>query len=104
MSAAYDTTAVGLTAITYLLAANPEWAEKVAQEVRDTFKSEDEIIGLNTLEMPLLNATLSEGLRLLPPAGSAMPRVVPAPGEEVFGHFMPGGVCFPSSQLGSLHK
>nr|WKY18102.1 cytochrome P450 monooxygenase [Colletotrichum cereale] len=91
MSAAYDTTAVGLTTATYLLAKHPEWAQKVADEVRAAFKSEHDIVGLATLELKCLNAAIDEGLRLLPPAGSAMPRVVPPPGEYVFGEYMPGG-------------
>ncbi|KAF4960705.1 hypothetical protein FGADI_784 [Fusarium gaditjirri] len=91
MSAAYDTTAVGLTTATYLLAKHPEWAQKVADEVRNAFPSEHDIVGLSTLNLKCLNACIDEGLRLLPPAGSAMPRVVPDPGETVFGEFMPGG-------------
>ncbi|KAK8130574.1 cytochrome P450 [Apiospora kogelbergensis] len=91
MSAAYDTTAVGLTTATYLLAKHPAWAQKVADEMRSEFASEHDIVGLTTLELKCLNAAIDEALRLLPPAGSAMPRVVPAPGEDVFGEFMPGG-------------
>ncbi|EFQ25310.1 cytochrome P450 [Colletotrichum graminicola] len=91
MSAAYDTTAVGLTTATYLLAKHPEWAQKVADEMRAAFASDNDIVGLATLELKVLNAAIDEALRLLPPAGSAMPRVVPAPGENVFGEFMPGG-------------
>lgn len=91
MSAGYDTTAVALGVAAFLLATNREWAKTVLEEIEAAYTSKEDITGLTTLELPRLNATLDEALRLLPPAGSAMPRIVPAPGEQVFGEFMPGG-------------
>lgn len=91
MSAGYDTTAVALAVSAFLLATHPAWAQRVLEELQGAYNSKDEIIGLTTLELKCLNATLDEAMRLLPPAGSAMPRVVPDPGEVVFGEFMPGG-------------
>ena len=61
-------------------------------EVRNAFKSYDEIDAASTASLKYLHAVALEGMRLYPPLPFALPRVVPHGGDTVDGHFLPGGV------------
>ena len=73
--------------------------DKLVEEVRTTFKSEDEIdlMSVNGLEYML--ACLKESLRQYPPAPIGMPRVVPKGGFSVAGHWTPEDVSSLSLHL-----
>jgi cytochrome P450 len=91
-----DTTSTGLTALFFYLSRNPDCYEKVAQEVRTTFRSGSDIhCGLNS-KMPecvYLRACIDEAMRMTPPAGGILWREVsPGSGGIVIdGHYVPEG-------------
>ncbi|KAI1403738.1 putative cytochrome P450 [Hypoxylon fuscum] len=86
-----ETTATTLSGATYLLLTNPDILAKLNQEVRSAFSSVDEININSVNKLTYMLAILNESLRLYPPVTSGLVRVVPAGGEQIAGHFVPGG-------------
>ncbi|XP_055933978.1 cytochrome P450 3A5-like [Argiope bruennichi] len=68
--AGYETTATVLTYVAYCLAINPEWQEKVIKEVDEGFQKHKEMSYDAVREMKILDAVVSETLRMHPPATS----------------------------------
>ncbi|KAL6835594.1 cytochrome P450 [Trichoderma sp. SZMC 28015] len=87
-----ETTATGLAGITYLLLKNPDALQKVVQEVRSSFSSEDEITLLSVNNLPFMFACINEALRLYPPVALGLPRIVPREGAVIAGQFVPQGM------------
>lgn len=102
--AGYDTTATALAGVTYLLATNHHAMKKLAQELRATFSSEEEIGILSTQDLPYLRAVIDEALRIYPPGGSGMPREVPEGGDTIFGQYVPAGVSDHEQKRRALHR
>ncbi|OJJ07137.1 hypothetical protein ASPVEDRAFT_33377 [Aspergillus versicolor CBS 583.65] len=75
----------------YHLLKNPGAWERLTQEVRGRFQSEEEITFLSVASLPYLAATLSESMRIQPAAPASQPRVVPEGGDVISGHYVPGG-------------
>jgi cytochrome P450 len=98
------TSAGGLSGITYLLLKNPEKLSNLCAEIRNSFKSQDEITMLTTARCKYLNAVLEEGMRLYPPVPTTVPRWVPGKGEEIDGKWVPGGVAVGCNQLSCGHS
>ncbi|KAI2643135.1 putative cytochrome P450 monooxygenase [Xylaria nigripes] len=86
-----ETTATLLSGATYLLTMNPEILQKVTQEVRSTFKSDDEITLLSVSRLTYMLACLNESLRCYPPVTTGLPRHVPQGGTMIDGNFVPQG-------------
>ncbi|RYP68304.1 hypothetical protein DL770_008467 [Monosporascus sp. CRB-9-2] len=86
-----ETTATTLSGATYLLLTHPEVLEKLNHEVRSAFASADEITISSVGKLSYMLAVLNESLRLYPPVMSGLVRVVPPGGEEIAGHWVPGG-------------
>lgn len=95
-----ETTATLLAGVTYYLMKNPDVLKKVNDEVRSTFKSEDEITFTSINELPYMIACLTEGLRIYPPVAAGLPRVVPEGGATIGDTFVPEEVC--SDSISSL--
>lgn len=93
LNAGSDTTASGLTNTLFLLVTHPAALEKLRQEL-DTVMIEDETTPPfdKLMASPYLRACLDESLRLRPPVAIGLPRVTPAHGTKISGHFIPGGV------------
>lgn len=89
-----ETTATLLAGVTYYLMKNPDVLKKVNDEVRSTFKSEDEITFTSINELPYMIACLTEGLRIYPPVAAGLPRVVPEGGATIGDIFVPEEVCY----------
>lgn len=87
-----ETTATLLSGITYLLLKNPEALSRLAEEVRSTFKSEDEITLLSVSRLHYMLACLDEALRCYPPVAIGFPRQVPKGGTTIAGEFIPESV------------
>ena len=87
-----ETTATALSGITNHLVKEPQVYARLVGEIRQAFKHERDIAAENVDRLCYLNAVIHEGLRLCPPVPLGMPRVVPAEGTEVCGHWLPGGV------------
>ncbi|GFY30177.1 hypothetical protein TNCV_3090851 [Trichonephila clavipes] len=63
----YETTATVLTYVAYCLATNPEWQEKLIQEVDEAFEKHTEMSYDAVRDMKILDAVVSETLRKHPP-------------------------------------
>jgi cytochrome P450 len=75
----------------YFLIANPKWLGLLREEVEGAFHRETLQDHLDTLDrLVVLNAVIQETLRLGMPF-SGLPRIVPAEGLSINGHYVPGG-------------
>jgi cytochrome P450 len=92
ISAGSETTANTLTGWTYFVCRDPAILAKVTDEVRTAVASPEEIRWETVRELPYLNATLEEALRLFSPAPSNQPRVIPPGGAVVAGCRLPEGI------------
>ncbi|KAF3798974.1 Cytochrome P450 monooxygenase aclL [Colletotrichum gloeosporioides] len=97
-----ETAATALSCITYYLHHNSSILEQLRQEIRDSFRSYEEINDASTTGLKLLNAVILEGMRMYPPLPFPLPRVVPQGGDTVDGHFIPAG-CLPSQTVVSTN-
>jgi cytochrome P450 len=86
-----ETTATLLSGVSYHLCNNPEALQKLCEEVRKTFKSDNEITITGCYGLKYMLAVLDEGLRMYPPVPTGFTRVVPDGGEVMSGQFVPGG-------------
>ncbi|KAI0845098.1 cytochrome P450 [Daldinia vernicosa] len=86
-----ETTATLLTGATYLLTTNPDKLAKVSEEVRSTFKNDQEITLTSVSRLPYMLACLNESLRQYPPVTSDIPRVLPKGGATISGTSLPEG-------------
>ncbi|KUI67221.1 hypothetical protein VM1G_02942 [Cytospora mali] len=78
-----------LTGLLNYLLRNPDDLAAVTGEIRTAFSSGDEIAGPKLKQLPILNATLNEGMRLCPTIPDAMRRKVPSGGGAVAGEVLP---------------
>jgi cytochrome P450 len=80
-----ETTATLLSAALYLLCMNPDALEKVQNEVRSAFASNEEI-NLNSVhKLNYMLAVLNETGRCFPPVPNALTRIVPEGGAVILG-------------------
>ena len=86
-----ETTATAFCGLTYYLCRTPEVYEKLKEEVRNRFKSADEITS-HSATFSYLTAIIHEILRIYPPVPIGLPRVTPKGGAMVAGVSVPGGV------------
>ena len=87
-----ETTATALSCITYYLLRNPYITARLRCEIDEAFPTYDAITASSTAGLKYLNAICLEGMRMYPPLPFALPRVVPAAGDTVDGHWVPPGV------------
>uniref|UniRef100_A0A0B7KBH0 Uncharacterized protein n=2 Tax=Bionectria ochroleuca TaxID=29856 RepID=A0A0B7KBH0_BIOOC len=99
-----ETTATLLSGVTYYLAMNPAALEKVTNEVRSTFKTEDEIDFNSVNNLTYMLACLNEALRMYPPVPVGLPRVAPKGGANVCGHYVPEGTVVGIHQWALYHN
>ncbi|OCK84504.1 isotrichodermin C-15 hydroxylase [Lepidopterella palustris CBS 459.81] len=99
-----ETTATMLSGTTYLLLKNSRVMEKLTKEIRGKFKTSSEITIGAVSKLEYLLAVCSEGLRYYPPVPTGFPRVVPAGGENVSGHWIPAGTSVYVSQHAAYHS
>ena len=76
-----ETVATLLSAVTYLLIQNPAAFDKLAMEIRESFKDESLLTIQNLGRLTYLTACIEEALRLVPPVPEGLPRVTPVEGE-----------------------
>ncbi|GME30024.1 hypothetical protein LQ345_000377 [Neofusicoccum parvum] len=86
-----ETTATTLTVVTYYVGRNSEILKRLQQEIRGKFHKYEDIDGSSTAQLRYLHAVCLEALRIFPPLALGLPRVVPAGGDTVDGHWLPGG-------------
>ncbi|KAL4905501.1 hypothetical protein BDW74DRAFT_185052 [Aspergillus multicolor] len=87
-----DSTSNSLASTSHYLTGSSEWYRKVTAEIRSTFSSLEEIkLGPQLNSCNILRACMEESMRLSPPGGSALWRVVDAGGAMIDGHYIPQG-------------
>ncbi|KAL7950091.1 cytochrome P450 [Trichoderma barbatum] len=86
-----ETTASALAAATYYLGLNPEPLKKLCDEVRSTFKSEEEIDIRSVSRLEYMLAVVNEAIRLHTPGPGTSPRTINEKGDTIMGHFIPPG-------------
>ena len=92
MVAGSETTATTLAGMMTYLIQNPEPLRKVTAEVRARFDKEENITIAATKELPYLNASINEALRLCNPVPGGLPRVVGKGGDTICNVFVPENV------------
>ena len=90
MMAAHDTLTSSLTAFVALLAANPEWQERLRAEVQGLGLAPDEPLPYDRLDdMPLADMAFKEAMRISPPVPSIPRRAIKD--FEFKGYHFPAG-------------
>jgi cytochrome P450 len=95
-----DTTGVTLTYLTWAVLQRPQLQAALEAEtasLKEGFTERD------LINLPLLNATIEETLRLYGAAPSSLPRVVPQGGTRFAGHYIPQGVTV-DTQAYTFHR
>jgi len=72
-----ETTSTLLSGATYLLLRNPEVLQKLTEEVRCSFDSEEDITLLSVSKLGYMLACLNEAMRCYPPVPVGFPRIIP---------------------------
>lgn len=93
-----ETTAISLSSVFYFLLKNPICLARLREEIDAAVACgdiQDRPTGLvswsESQKLPFLDACVKESFRLHPAAGLPLERIVPEPGLEIAGHFVPGG-------------
>lgn len=86
----YESSSV-LAAGFYFLTTNPDAMAKLQTELRGAFRSYHDISEDILKDLPWLNATIEEIIRLHTNVPYGLPRI--SPGYTVDGHYVPKGVC-----------
>lgn len=93
ISAGSETTSTALTGITFFLASNPDVMAHCVREVREAFKSDEDITFSDTATLPYLLACIEEGLRMYPPVPTSLiRRTLPGRPMLIDGHLIPENV------------
>ncbi|KAI4718502.1 cytochrome P450 [Aureobasidium sp. EXF-10727] len=89
-----DTTAISTRAIIYYLLKNPQYKQRLIEEIDDfrrQGKLSDPVKLTEADSMPYLQAVMYEALRCHPAVGMSLPRVTPAGGVTIANTFIPAG-------------
>jgi cytochrome P450 len=89
-----ETTSLASTSLLYFLTKNPEKLETLTAEVRGSFASDEEICLTDLALLRYLCACIEEAMRLMPPAPTGLPRIVPAQGMTICGETVPPKVSY----------
>ncbi|KAI0173363.1 cytochrome P450 ClCP1 [Hypoxylon sp. FL1284] len=88
-----ETTATLLSGAIYLLTMNPDKLQKMTEEVRSRFNSNEEITLSSINDLSYMLACLNETLRCYPPVPGGLPREVPKGGAFISGRYVPEGTA-----------
>ena len=84
--------AAAINVITLHIMSNREVENKVRKELELAGVESPDLLRVSEFgKLPYLQACITEGLRLNPPITQLRERVVPAGGDTVDGHYIPGG-------------
>lgn len=95
-----DTTAVTLTYLTYAVCRDSRVREKLVAELAGI---PEPVMDKSLRDLPYLNQTINETLRLYTAVPFGLPPLVPPEGAEFNGYRVPGGITV-STQAYSLHR
>ena len=88
-----ETSATTCSSSTFFLLKHPNVYGRLVREIREAFKSIDDITVTTAAQLPYLHAVIVEALRLHPTGPVAVPRVVDRSDVYVCGRLIPEGVC-----------
>lgn len=86
-----ETVGTFMSAVTYYLCKYPAAMRRLQKEIRAQYQKYEDINSVTAMQLPYLQATISEGLRIYPPGAQGFPRT--SPGAMVDGYWIPAGVC-----------
>ena len=99
-----DTSSTAMAGLAHYLMGSPCSYQRAAEEVRTTFASAEEIrLEVKINSCVFLRACLDESLRLSPPGGGPLWRVVEEDGAVIDGEFIPGG-CGVGAGVYAMHQ
>ena len=101
-----ETTAGFLTGLFNLITReeNKHVLARLTQEIRDNFARDEDLKFEALCKLPYLSAVIDEGLRMFTPAPIGFVRTVPAGGDTVSGHFVPGGTTVSVCMWAATHS
>ena len=99
-----ETTANLLSGLTARLIRNPRVHQKLCDEIRGAFKTEDDITFENLIKLPYMNACLEEGLRIHPPIPTGLLRTVPKGGATIDGYWVPENTHVAGGSWSAAHS
>jgi cytochrome P450 len=99
-TAAGETTSSTISAALYYLTSNNAVYKKLVTEIREAFRTEEEITSTSTAALLYLKATIRETFRIHPTIPVGLHRVTPKKGKYIDRTWVPGGVG--STQLSSI--
>lgn len=95
-----DTTSNTLAYLFWELSHQPEWQVRVREEIQQAIGLERETFSYTEIsELPVLDAVISEILRLRPAGPAGLPRLAPEGGAVIDGVAIPAYVCYQLSTL-----
>ena len=77
---------------------NPGAHEKLKEEVRTVFQSQEEINLISVNKLPYMLACLDEAMRMYPPIANGLPRLCPEVGATILGEYIPKNVSLTSKK------
>ncbi|KAF1916179.1 cytochrome P450 [Ampelomyces quisqualis] len=102
IGAGSETTATCLSGIAYYLGRHPEIFQKLVDEVRPKFTSDDEITMKSTADLKYVFACIEESLRMFPPVLVLPPRL--SPGDFIGDYFIPKNTKVSLHQYATYHS
>lgn len=99
-----ETTATLLSGCIYYLCKTQPVMERLVNEIRTAFKSDEEITFNEAEKLQYLNAVIEESLRIYPPIPVGLPRIIPAGGASVAGHYVPENTVVSGQHYAAYHS
>ncbi|KAJ5354081.1 hypothetical protein N7541_006645 [Penicillium brevicompactum] len=90
-TAGSETTATTISSALYYLVHNPESYQKLVEEIRSSYGSEDEITFNSVSTLAYLKAVIQETFRIHPSVPVGLHRITPKSGSHIDGKWVPGG-------------
>ncbi|KAF7192204.1 Cytochrome P450 monooxygenase [Pseudocercospora fuligena] len=103
MVAGTETSASALSGTTYYLLRNPRCLDKLATELRTTFRSFEDLSLTQLARCQYLQACIQEGLRVYPPLPIMPPRRTPPGGCVIDGWWVAGNTKVDINQYAAHH-
>ncbi|KAJ5583602.1 hypothetical protein N7535_002222 [Penicillium sp. DV-2018c] len=98
-----ETTAALLSGCIYFLLCNRHAYDRLILEIRNAFTKASDIKLSALVDLPYLNAVLTETMRIYPPIPSMLPRVVPEGGAMINDRYVPEKVSVSISLYSAFH-